>query len=136
MYGWVVALVLFASSDSMPVIWVLGSVVGVLLGGLWTTSRPMLAELVPREELGRFFGIFALSGRAAAVVGPIVWTSIVYLFQPENLLGRWAVQAFDLNEMQAAKLPYKLGVLSLAGLILIGLAIFRKVPHTTRVAHG
>ncbi len=136
MYGWVVALVLFASSDSMPVIWVLGSVVGVLLGGLWTTSRPMLAELVPREELGRFFGIFALSGRAAAVVGPIVWTTIIYLFQPENLLGRWAVQAFELNEMQAAKLPYKLGVLSLAGLILIGLAIFRKVPHTTRVSHG
>jgi len=136
MSGWVVALVAFASTDSMPVVWVLGSVVGILLGGLWTTSRPMLAELVPKEELGRFFGIFALSGRAAAVVGPVVWTAIIYLFQPENMLGRWAVQSFNLSEAQAEKLPYKLGVLSLAGMILIGLAIFRKVPHTTRMMHG
>ncbi|MBK7140869.1 MAG: MFS transporter [bacterium] len=136
MSGWVVALVAFASTDSMPVVWVLGSVVGILLGGLWTTSRPMLAELVPKEELGRFFGIFALSGRAAAVVGPVVWTAIIYLFQPENMLGRWAVQSFNLSEAQAEKLPYKLGVLSLAGMIVIGLAIFRKVPHTTRMMHG
>lgn len=136
MWGWVVALILFASTDSMPVIWILGSIVGILLGGLWTTSRPMLAELVPRDELGRFFGIFALSGRAAAVIGPVVWTSIVYLFQPENRLGQWAVTTFTLDASQATKLPYKLGVLSLAVMIMVGLIIFRKVPHTTRVAHG
>lgn len=136
MWGWVVSLLAFVLTDSMPVIWVLGSLVGILLGGLWTTSRPMLAELVPREEIGRFFGIFALSGRAAAVVGPVVWTVIIYLFQAENFLGRLVVQSFNLNETQAEKLPYKLGVISLAFLILVGLLIFRKVPHTSRIAHG
>ncbi len=136
MSGWVIALVIFVFTESMPVIWVLGSLVGVLLGGLWTTSRPMLAELVPRDELGRFFGIFALSGRTAAVIGPVIWTVIIYLFQPENRLGQWAVKTFMLDQVQAEHLPYKLGVLSLAAMIAIGLVIFRKVPHTSRVTHG
>ena len=114
--------------DDRPLI--LGSVVGILLGGLWTTSRPLLAELVPREELGRFFGLFSISGRAAAVIGPLIWTTVIYLFQPYRPLGGWAIGAFGIDSAHAAHLPYKAGVLSLAVLMLFGLIIFRKVPHT------
>jgi UMF1 family MFS transporter len=134
-WGWVVALIAFVTTDSMPFVWVLGSVVGILLGGLWTTTRPMLAELVPRGELGRFFGLFALSGRAAAVVGPLVWTSVILLFQPDMPLGRLAVSGLGL-EGPARWLPYKAAVLSLAVLMLIGLVIFRRVPETARRSDG
>jgi len=133
--GWIVALIAFVVTDSMTVVWILGSAVGILLGGLWTTSRPLLAELVPREELGRFFGLFSLSGRAAAVVGPLIWTTVVYLCQPSRPLGRWAVKAFGINSDSVAHLPYKAGVLSLAVLMLFGLIIFRKVPHTLSSQH-
>jgi UMF1 family MFS transporter len=133
--AWIVALVAFVVTDSMTVVWILGSVVGILLGGLWTTSRPLLAELVPREELGRFFGLFSLSGRAAAVIGPLVWTTIIYLFQPSRPLGAWAMSAFEIESVNAAHLPYKAGVLGLAALMLIGLIIFRKVPHTLSQPH-
>jgi UMF1 family MFS transporter len=133
--GWIVALVVFVITDSIAVVWVLGSVVGILLGGLWTTSRPLLAELVPREELGRFFGLFSLSGRAAAVIGPLVWTTIVYLFQPFRPLGGWAINTFGIDTANVAHVPYKAGVLSLAVLMLFGLFIFRKVPHTLSRQH-
>ena len=135
-WGWIVALIVFVSTDSMTVIWVLGSVVGIVLGGLWTVSRPLLAELVPRDELGRFFGLFSLSGRAAAVVGPLVWTLVVYLFRPERALGRALSEMLELAPEAAAKLPYKMGVLSLVVMMIIGLIIFRKVPQTERVADG
>jgi MFS transporter, UMF1 family len=135
MAGWLVALVAFALTDNRTLIWILGSAVGVLLGGLWTTSRPMLAELVPEQELGRFFGIFTLSGRAAAVAGPVLWTAVVYFLRPDHLLGRTFGHLFGLSEAEAARWPYKLGVLSLAVMIAIGLWIFRKVPHTQRVHH-
>jgi MFS-type transporter involved in bile tolerance (Atg22 family) len=95
----------------------------------------MLAELVPRGELGRFFGLFALSGRAAAVVGPLVWTSVILLFQPDMPLGRLAVSGLGL-EGPARWLPYKAAVLSLAVLMLIGLVIFRRVPETARRSDG
>jgi UMF1 family MFS transporter len=128
--GWIIALLAFVFTNSMTTVWILGSVVGILLGGLWTTSRPLLAELVPHDELGRFFGLFSLSGRAAAVVGPLVWTSVVYLFQPYRPLGGWAINTFGIEQANLAHLPYKAGVLSLAMLMVVGLIIFRKVPHT------
>jgi len=129
-YGWVVSLLLFVFNDSMTVVWILGSLVGILMGGLWTVSRPLLAELVPRAELGRFFGLFSLSGRAAAVIGPLVWTLIVYLFNPENSLGKFTIDLLDIEIANQAKFPYKMGVLSLVVMMIIGLVIFRKVPHT------
>ncbi|MFH2049545.1 MAG: MFS transporter, partial [bacterium] len=129
-YGWVVSLLLFIMTDSMTVVWIIGSLVGILLGGLWTVSRPLLAELVPREELGRFFGLFSLSGRAAAVIGPLVWTVIVYLFNPERSLGKFAINLLDIETVNYEKLPYKMGVVSLVIMMIIGLVIFRKVPHT------
>jgi UMF1 family MFS transporter len=132
MWGWVVSLVLFAFTDNRTVIWILGSLVGILLGGLWTTSRPLLAEMVPREELGRFFGLFALSGRAAAVVGPLVWTAIVLLAQPGSGMNSWFGSISAASE---TAVPYKLALLSLALMIIVGLVIFRKVPHTRRLTH-
>ncbi|MEW6050172.1 MAG: MFS transporter [Candidatus Zixiibacteriota bacterium] len=134
--GWVVALLMFVLVDNMAVIWLLGSMVGIFLGGLWTTTRPMLAELVSHDQLGRFFGIFSLSGRAAAIVGPLVWTGMVYLFHPERALGSRVAEFLHLTSTDAAKLPYKMGVLSLAAMVLIGLFIFRKVPHTQKLSHG
>jgi UMF1 family MFS transporter len=130
--GWVVVLLLFVFADYRPVVWVLGSVVGILLGGLWTTTRPMLAELVPRDELGRFFGLFSLSGRAAAIVGPLVWTAAIYLFSPERTMGRVTADLLGLEGAARANVPYKTAILSLALMMLFGLFLFRKVPHTRR----
>ncbi|HOD66635.1 MAG TPA: MFS transporter [candidate division Zixibacteria bacterium] len=133
---WIAALVVFVSTDTMTVVWILGSVVGVALGGLWTVSRPLLGELVPHDELGRFFGLFSISGRAAAVAGPLIWTSSVYLFRADRPLGRFASDLLALSPSGQAKLPYKVAVLSLVVMMAVGLIIFRKVPRTERSRHG
>ncbi|MBN1212993.1 MAG: MFS transporter [candidate division Zixibacteria bacterium] len=117
-------------------VWVLGSAVGVLMGGLWTTTRPMLAELVPRRELGRFFGLFSLSGRAAAIFGPLVWTTVVFLFKKDGLLGPALAELFVIDVSGLTKLSYKLAVLSLVVMLLIGLFIFRKVPLAKKDSDG
>ncbi|UCG62828.1 MAG: MFS transporter [Candidatus Zixiibacteriota bacterium] len=129
-WGWIISLATFVFTNSVTVVWILGSIIGILLGGLWTTTRPLLAELVPRAELGRFFGLFSLSGRAAAIIGPLVWTTIVYLFNADRVLGKMAVNLLDIHPDDYVKLPYKMAVLSLSLIMLIGLYIFRKVPDT------
>jgi len=128
--GWILSLFIFVVTSHEIVIWVLGSVVGILLGGLWTTTRPLLAELVPKPELGRFFGLFSLSGRAAAIIGPLVWTTVVYLFHADRLIGRKAIEIFEIPPSDYIKLPYQAAVLSLSLVMIIGLYIFRKVPDT------
>lgn len=126
--GWIISLLCFVFTESQIVVWILGSVVGILLGGLWTTSRPMLGELVPHTELGKFFGLFSLSGRAAAVIGPLVWTTVVYMFNTERLLGAKTAELLQLSDSSLKSLPYKAGIISLILMMTLGLYIFRKVP--------
>jgi len=135
-WGWVLALLVFILAENRTVIWILGSVVGILLGGLWTTSRPLLGELVPKGELGRFYGLFALSGRAAAVIGPLVWTTIVYYFNVDRPLGKFTIDFLNVEANSYRAIPYKAGVLGLIVMMLIGLYIYRKVPHPEQVKHG
>ncbi|UCD63755.1 MAG: MFS transporter [Candidatus Zixiibacteriota bacterium] len=134
--GWASVLVVFTLVSDITVVWVLGSIVGVLLGGLWTTSRPLLAELVPRSELGRFFGLFSLSGRAAAVIGPLVWTVVVYYFHTDRMLGQSLAGLLGTRPENHAQLPYQVAILSLGLIMLVGLFIFRKVPDTRGRGHA
>ncbi len=135
-WGWVLALLLFILTENRTVIWILGSVVGILLGGLWTASRPLLGELVPQGELGRFYGLFSLSGRAAAVIGPLVWTTIVYFFNADRALGKFTIGFLNVEPNAYKSVPYKAAVLGLVVMMLIGLYIYRKVPHPEQVKHG
>jgi UMF1 family MFS transporter len=128
-YGWILVLILFVILENRIFTYMLGSLVGILLGGLWTVSRPLLAEMVPKNELGRFFGLYSLSGRAAAIVGPVIWGVIVYLFNPKNYLGKALSENLGLSPDDSAKLPYKLAVISLIAMMAGGLIIFRKVPE-------
>jgi hypothetical protein len=91
---------------------------------------------VPRAELGRFFGLFSLSGRAAAVVGPLLWTLVVYLFNSDRPVGRAVAASFDLTEQQQTALPYKAGVVSLVIMMILGLYIFRKVRQPREDRHA
>ena len=131
-WGWVIILGAFILIDNIILVYIMGSLIGILMGGLWTVSRPLLAEMVPPQELGRFFGLYALSGKAAAIVGPVVWGVVVYLFNPLRPLGIAMAEVFDMSPESAEKLPYKLAILSLVFMMMIGLFIFRKVPRSGR----
>ncbi|MDZ4723182.1 MAG: MFS transporter [candidate division Zixibacteria bacterium] len=129
-FGWIVALSGFVFVDYEPLVWAMGSLVGILLGGLWTTTRPMLAELVPKEELGRFFGLFAVTGRASAIFGPLIWTGTVLLFAPGGSSAQFVQDTFNISLESMTKLPYQIALLTLAIIMIIGLIIFRRVPDT------
>ena len=126
--AWIGVLIGFVANTRAEFFWILGPLIGVLLGGVWSVSRPLLMQLVPPEKLGQFFGLFSISGRAAAICGPLVWGGVVYLFEPGNYLGKLVAAHFDLSQSAAAKLPYRLGVLALALMMAVGLYLFRKVP--------
>jgi UMF1 family MFS transporter len=128
--GWISVLVLFAINSYQILFWILGPVVGILLGGVWAVSRPLLMRLSPPEKLGEFFGLFSLSGRAAAVIGPLVWGGVVLLFSQDYALGRITAEWLGMSGEAADRLPYRLAVLSLAAMMAMGLYIFRKVPDT------
>ena len=57
--------------------WILGGIAGLFLGGIQTCSRSQVAKWIPEHRESEFFGFFAIMTRMAAVVGPLVYGSIV-----------------------------------------------------------
>ena len=57
---------------------VLGGIMGAAAGPLQAASRSLLVRLAPRDKIGQFFGLFALSGKVTAFVGPFL-SSVVTL---------------------------------------------------------
>jgi UMF1 family MFS transporter len=97
--------------SSKPLYFLWGSLAGIGLGGVWTTERPLLIDLIGNnEKLGEFFGLYALSGRLAAVIGPILWGLVILFGKPFGVF------------------RYKIAVMVLFVMMVIGLIILRKVP--------
>lgn len=53
--------------------WFLGAVVGLVLGGSQSASRSLFALLIPPEKSGELFSFYGVVGKAAAIMGPLVF---------------------------------------------------------------
>jgi len=51
------------------------------MGGVWVVSRALLIQLSPPEKIGEFFGFYGLAGKMASILGPLLWGSIVWIFE-------------------------------------------------------
>lgn len=58
-------------------VYVMGITFGLLLASVWTTIRPLLIELSPKEEVATRFAFLSVSERMAAIIGPLWWGFIV-----------------------------------------------------------
>jgi UMF1 family MFS transporter len=135
--GWVSVLAIGVGVSSKSVLYVVGALVGMFLGAVWTTARPLLNSLVPAEKLGQFYGLYSLSGRSAATVGPLIWGLIALLGKHDMPLGRLALSSLAslgvvITENLTGTIHYRLALASLLIAMLAGLVGFVKVPNRRR----
>ena len=105
--GWMAALALVAVAPSGGWPWVAGPVIGFCLGSTWATARVLVIELSPKDQLAEMFGLVGLFGRAAAILGPLLWGVVVW--DPAR---------------------YRPAVLMLVGQLAVGLWLLRGVPSS------
>jgi MFS transporter, UMF1 family len=109
---WAIALTLIAATGFtiLPneALWLIAPLAGFALGGTWASDRPLMIGLAPPEYLGQFYGLYALSGRFAALVGPLLWALVV------DVLG-WGRPT---------------ALLVLLGLVLVAMVILRPLSST------
>jgi UMF1 family MFS transporter len=55
---------------------VFGAIIGIAAGPLQASSRTLLARLAPRENIGAFYGLFALSGKLTSFAGPLAVAAV------------------------------------------------------------
>jgi UMF1 family MFS transporter len=78
---WSIALTLVAATGFtlLPeaALWFIAPLAGFSLGGIWASDRPLMVGIAPPQYLGQFYGLYALAGRFAALVGPLLWALVV-----------------------------------------------------------
>lgn len=62
---------------SPALFWAVGLLAGFALGGTWSADRPYMLRLSPPRYVGQFYGLYAMVGRFAAIIGPFLWGFIV-----------------------------------------------------------
>jgi UMF1 family MFS transporter len=74
-----VGLAILATDDKM-VFWGLGLALGIFFGPAQAASRSLMARLAPAEMQAEMFGLFALSGKATAFIGPALfgWATVAF----------------------------------------------------------
>ena len=65
--------------DSKPWFIVIGCVIGVFIGPAQAASRSLMAHLAPAEIRTEMFGLYALSGKATAWIGPLLFGLVTQL---------------------------------------------------------
>ena len=84
--------------------YLLAVVLGLVQGGVQSISRSLFSQLIPVQKSGEYFGLFNMTGKAAAVFGP-------------TLVGTVALVSED----------SRLGFLSIVVLFLAGMLVLRSV---------
>ena len=134
--GWILSLSVVMFIADKTIFWIMGSLIGIFLGSTWTASRPLLTSLAPKEVLGQFFGLYSLSGKAAAILGPIIWGFVILYFKADKVivqnvisfLRNWGVVFSD---QVILTIQYRFAVGALVLMMILGLIIFIKVPDRT-----
>ncbi|MEY2517454.1 MAG: transporter, family, partial [bacterium] len=108
----IVSLLAAALTGSGELLWVVGPLIGIVLGSLSAVDRVFLLRLVPPERRGEDFALYALVGKLSSGLGPLVlWGGTIYV--AANLAG---MSKFDAS---------RLAVLVLAAAAVLGLLILR-----------
>ncbi|MBW7998566.1 MAG: MFS transporter [Candidatus Glassbacteria bacterium] len=66
----------------VQVLWefyIMGAMIGVVLGGGQAISRSLFASLVPPGKNAEFFGFYAISSKVSAMIGPFVYGGLLLL---------------------------------------------------------
>ena len=58
--------------------WLMAAFAALVLGGTQSVSRAIMGLMTPEAHSAEFFGFFNLSGKAASMLGPIVFSTTMY----------------------------------------------------------
>ena len=112
---WIAVVCAAAVVQTHAQFYAIGLVAGAVLGANQATSRSLLGQFTPPGKQAEFFSFFSVTGKFAAIVGPMVYAEVTAWTGSS----RWAV-------------------LSIALFFVVGLLVFRAVDVRRGIAtaHG
>jgi UMF1 family MFS transporter len=84
---WIALAVSAAAVRTQTQFYVIGLMAGAALGANQTASRTLLGQFTPPGRQAEFFGFFSVTGKFAAIIGPVVYGEVTVWTGSQ----RWAV---------------------------------------------
>ncbi len=107
--GWSLLAVAAVIADSKSAFWAIGLLMGFFWAGPQISDRVLLTHLSPNGQIGEFFGLFQMSGRLSAVIGPALWGLTI-----------WALS-------ETGELAYRIALATIGIFLVTGLFVLRGV---------
>lgn len=84
-----VSLIVFSGAlllvESKALFWLLGPAIGIFVGPIQAASRSFMARLAPKDMEAEMFGLYAFSGKATALLGPLMVSTATLHFSSQRL---------------------------------------------------
>lgn len=93
---WIGVVIAAYLVDSQRQFYVLAGVAGSGLGAIQAASRTFMTSLIPKGREGEFFGCYALCGKTASILGPLVFGTVSYTLAGDQRAAILAVGLFFL----------------------------------------
>jgi UMF1 family MFS transporter len=83
--GLIISGAIAISVEDVTWFWIAGAFLGIFVGPAQAASRSLMGRIAPPEMRGEMFGLYALSGKASAFLGPFVLGTVTYLTASQRL---------------------------------------------------
>jgi MFS transporter, UMF1 family len=84
--GWIVAILLAWAAEGPLLFWLAANLVGVCLGASQSAGRALVGFLSPPSRSAEFFGLWGLSVKFSAVLGPVTYGVTTWLSAGDHRL--------------------------------------------------
>jgi UMF1 family MFS transporter len=97
--NWLLAVLVLAFSADRLWFWIAAGLLGNANGGTFAVGRASVGRFAPHGRAGEFFGLWGLSCKFAAIVGPISYGLIAYLSNGNHRLAILSCAMFFLASL-------------------------------------
>lgn len=81
---WIAAIGCAYFADDTFLFWVAANLIGTALGGAQSAGRALVGQFTPAGRQGEFFGLWGLATKLSAIIGPLTYGGMVYLFAGDH----------------------------------------------------
>ena len=84
--GWLIAVVLAWTAESVAMFWVVANLVGICLGSSQSAGRALVGYLSPPARTAEFFGLWGLAVKLSSILGPLTYGAVTWMTQGNHRL--------------------------------------------------
>lgn len=94
--GWLGMVIIVVAAQGVVAFWIAAHIAGLCLGSSQSAGRALVGYLSPADRHGEFFGLWGLSVKLSAILGPLTYGMLVWVSDGDHRLAFLATGVFFL----------------------------------------